>query len=123
MPKLPTQLKLLKGTLRPCRMNPNEPLPDGELGEPPDYLERDEKKVWRELQHYVVPGQLTIQDRHTAEVHCILMAKMRRRETMLSSDRAAMNFTLNALGLTPVARSRVSVPKQKADDDIAQFLS
>jgi P27 family predicted phage terminase small subunit len=42
-PPLPTHIKLVKGTARPHRLNPNEPKPPLAVPEPPPHLEEREK--------------------------------------------------------------------------------
>ena len=44
---LPTQVKQIKGTLQPCRTNYHEPIPEGLLVEPPDYMPEGAKAAWR----------------------------------------------------------------------------
>lgn len=122
---LPTVVKELRGTLQPCRTNPDEPKPAEPLGDPPAHLARDEKAVWRELIRITVPGVLTIQDRLIAETLCLLVAKMRRRESMQGAERAQLTACLSKMGLTPADRTRVSVVpyKDEADDDFRLILN
>ena len=44
---LPLAVKKIKGTLQKCRQNPNEPRPNGKLGEPPEYMSDIAKESWR----------------------------------------------------------------------------
>jgi len=48
-PRKPTALKELKGTLRPCRENGDEPKPERILLDPPKHLSARAKDAWREL--------------------------------------------------------------------------
>ena len=43
---LPVAVKKLNGTLQKCRTNPNEPVPQRVLGEPPEYMSDVAKKAW-----------------------------------------------------------------------------
>jgi phage terminase small subunit len=121
---LPTEIKRLRGTLQPCRTNPNEPKPAEPLGDPPSHLLRDERAAWRELQRMTVVGVLTMQDRWVVELSCILMAKVRRRETLGGAERAQLTQLLCRMGLAPADRAKVSVmPQSKDDDDISMFVN
>lgn len=120
--QLPTQIKRMRGTLQPCYTNPNEPQPTEPLGDPPPYFERDEKAVWRELVRIVVAGVLTVQDRFVAETLCLLMAKMRRRETLAGAERAQLSTCLSRMGMTPSDRAKVIAVPKADQDDISQFL-
>jgi phage terminase small subunit len=122
-PRLPTEIKRLRGTLQPCHTNPHEPKPTAPLGEPPTYLQKDEKSFWRELARITVAGVLTQQDRVCVEVLCQIMAKLRRRETLSNAERAQLTTLLGKLGLTPSDRAKVSVaPPSDQADDFSQFL-
>ncbi|WP_045761950.1 phage terminase small subunit P27 family [Xanthomonas albilineans] len=43
---LPVAIKKIKGTLQKCRTNPYEPRPEGQLGEPPEYMSDIAKEAW-----------------------------------------------------------------------------
>ena len=49
---LPTTLKLVKGTARKCRENPNEPMPTPALPSPPSFLDEVAVEEWNR----VAPG-------------------------------------------------------------------
>lgn len=44
--RLPTALKIVKGTQRKCRLNPDEPAPGADNLAPPDYISREALKHW-----------------------------------------------------------------------------
>ena len=44
---LPTHLKMVRGTLQKCRMNPDEPTPDPEIPDAPPHLSPEKRKIWR----------------------------------------------------------------------------
>jgi hypothetical protein len=115
--QLPTKLKLLRGTFQKSRGNPNEPIPTEPLGDPPSDLDRSEKSLWRELIRMTLPGVLTEQDRWAAQLLVQLMAMVRRRDPMTASQLSTLTYCLTALGLTPVARSRITVAKPKEQVD------
>ncbi|WP_045771211.1 phage terminase small subunit P27 family [Xanthomonas albilineans] len=43
---LPVAIKKIKGTLQKCRTNTYEPRPEGQLGEPPEYMSDIAKEAW-----------------------------------------------------------------------------
>src|SRR5690606_24169605 len=68
----PTRLKLLQGTARPCRMK-NEPEPEllEALPNPPSYLGRDARRLWKLRGPQLVQmGLLTASDLETFETMC-----------------------------------------------------
>ena len=46
---LPTEVKRLKGTLRPCRVNPLEPKPTDDIGDQPEYMSERAQHFWHEV--------------------------------------------------------------------------
>ena len=42
----PTKLKVIQGTFRKDRANPNEPIPETEIPSPPDFLNADALQEW-----------------------------------------------------------------------------
>ncbi len=65
---LPTEIKRLKGTLQPCRTNPNEPQPVGTLADPPAYMSVGAKAAWRYALECAPPNLLTRLDMSVLEV-------------------------------------------------------
>lgn len=123
---LPTEVKKLKGTLRPCRVNPHEPRPEGELGDPPEYMSDRAKEFWYSTLKNITPGVLKACDSAVFESFCNALAM--REKIQKEVDRVGMVYSgkvsghLNALmkieallakagseiGLTPSSRQKVA---------------
>ena len=65
---LPTQVKQIKGTLQPCRTNYHEPIPEGLLVEPPDYMPEGAKAAWRYALECAPPHLLKRLDMSVLEI-------------------------------------------------------
>ncbi|MFR0876275.1 MAG: phage terminase small subunit P27 family [Bilophila wadsworthia] len=46
---LPTHLKMVRGTLQKCRMNPDEPTPAPEIPDAPPHLSPEAREEWERL--------------------------------------------------------------------------
>lgn len=46
----PTELKVLQGTQKKCRINEYEPKPKGDLQNPPEYFSDEQRDIW----HYAI---------------------------------------------------------------------
>jgi P27 family predicted phage terminase small subunit len=59
-----THLHVLEGTLRPgvSRRRQHEPKPRGDLGDPPDWMDKEHQAVWREQVRACPPGLLKTSD-------------------------------------------------------------
>lgn len=132
---LPTAIKELKGTLRPCRVNPLEPKPTEGIGEPPDYMSDRAKEIWRRVLSFLPKGVVTACDQGVLETYCNFCAQRERLQKLVDSDGATVSSTevaatFNALvkceqviaksgselGLTPAARQKVAQGYGDASD-------
>lgn len=80
-PRLPTQMKLLKGTDRKDRRNPDEPMPMLLTDDtpPPGWLTPEAKKGWRESLPLLVGMRIaTIGDQVAIGQLCVSFARWRR---------------------------------------------
>ena len=97
----------------------NEPRPSGELGNPPSYLSKLEKKIWKDIRKSA--PWIKSADAFALEAVCRLTAKM-REGNMKAADYSCMRSLLAALGLTPGDRSKVSIaPEKKPEKDGDEF--
>ena len=123
---LPTEIKRLKGTLRKCRMNPLEPEPTDDIGEPPEYMSERAKEFWRSTLVNMPKGVIKKCDSAVFESFCNALAM--REKIQKEVDRLGMvsggkvSGQLNALmkveallakagselGLTPSSRQKVA---------------
>jgi len=139
-PKKPTKLKVLKGTARPCRMNPGEPDPEPGIPEPPEHLTEYALVEWKRMCEVLYNlGLLSEIDRAVLAGYCQVYGRWRKAEEDLASSNTLIiktkdgNIIQNPLlgvantalklmhkcaiefGLTPAARARVTAnpPHQK----------
>ncbi len=131
--RVPTQIKLIKGTLQKCRTNPNEPKPVGDLGEPPDHLSEGAKHAWRQAVRCAPPNLLRELDAAILEVWCCAAALFREAQSglqrtgllvkapntglpmqspylaILNKQAQIMTRAATEMGFTPSSRSKVSI--------------
>lgn len=126
---LPTAIKELKGTLRPCRVKKNEPRPQGELiaTKPPKTLSKRGQELWKYALEQMPPHVITAVDGALFERWCTLqdqfldVAKVVQAGNLLD-DNGGMSGALRAelqlnssiltiekeLGFTPASRTKIS---------------
>ena len=123
---LPTEVKRLKGTLRPCRVNPLEPKPTDDIGDPPEYMSERAKHFWYEVLKNMPKGVVKKCDSAIFESFCNALAMREKLQTMVDKygavDSGKVSGALNALmkvetllaktgselGLTPSSRQKVA---------------
>lgn len=144
-PPKPTRTKQIQGTLKPSRVNTNEPMP--KRGRPvcPSWLAEEAKRKWKKL----VPeldrlGLLTVIDGDCLAAYCQAWAEFRWATEALQKDRlvtrgtgasaphpaVAMQRTawraikdFSALfGLDPSTRTKIHAPGVEPEDEFEQFL-
>ncbi len=137
---LPTQIKKLKGTLQKCRTNPNEPQPQGDLVEPPDYMADGAKQAWRYAIESAPEHLLRRLDMSVLEVWSCAADLYRKAQVGLNktgllmktpntgvpmqspylaiANKQAQIMTKAAveMGFTPASRSRITLPEQPPSD-------
>lgn len=118
--KTPTNILELRGSFKkhPERRaaRANEPVPTGDIGDPPNHLNPQEQALWREIVGILAPGVLANSDRMILEIASVLMAEFRLVGTAGMSDGRLSRLTaiLGQLGMTPADRARINAPsKQK----------
>ena len=112
--KIPSHSKELKNTDRADRVNPNEPKPTEEIGEPPKHLSGKQKDAWNELIEITNDGVLKKPDRIIVEIAAMLLAKM-RDEGLISSERTHLISCLARMGNSPSDRQNVNSDGKKED--------
>lgn len=146
---LPTNLKVLKGTDRADRKNPNEPKPDIEIPDPPDFLSADAKDEWSRITLQLKRlGLITQLDRTELAMYCQAYGRMVKYERIIAeTDQGELYTTksgntltspamwvvnksmeqchkfLAEFGMTPASRSRIKValPSGKQKNDFSEF--
>lgn len=147
----PTLLKLVSGTYRADRARPNEPVPRGTIGAPPDYLNEAQRAIWNRLVVQAPAGLLTDVDAEAFARYCVLVDTSHRAIAHLNSTNALLvnspdrrhartvitNPYLRILrqvcetlrtmdgefGFTPAARTRISLGPPVEDDPASRFLT
>jgi hypothetical protein len=100
----------------------NELAPTEPLGKPPKHLTKEQRGIWKELESQVAPGVLFASDRITLELICRLIEKL-RAGTIRALEQNLLLASLQQLGMTPLARSRIAVPvKKETASDWAALL-
>lgn len=88
------------------------------IGAPPDYLDDEEKKVWKEIVALAPAGVLTSVDQMVVEQLACLMRKARARHWDIPAPmNTRITSLLGLLGMTPADRSRVSAPRRSSAAD------
>lgn len=138
---LPTNLKVLRGTAQPCRMNNQEPRPTRDKVKMPSGLTRDEKKYWRQIAADLeAAGILTRLDVQGLRLYCRVytgwldanhkldeygpVIKAGNGSPVLSPYvRLSQKYfdqllaILREFGMTPSSRSRIHASKDQPQDD------
>lgn len=126
---LPTAIKEMKGTLRPCRVKKNEPKPQGALvpTQPPKSLSKRGKELWQYALEQMPSHVITAVDGALFERWCTLqdqfldVAKVVQSGNLLDEN-GSMSGALRAelqlnssiitiekeLGFTPASRTKIS---------------
>lgn len=126
---LPTAIKEIKGTLRPCRVKKNEPKPQGELiaTKPPKTLSKRGQELWQYALEQMPPHVITAVDGALFERWCTLqdqfldVAKVVQSGNLLDENgnmsgalRAELQLNSSIitiekeLGFTPASRTKIS---------------
>lgn len=100
-----------------------------DIGPPPEYFSKEQKKIWAEVVKYGLPGQLTGSDRFHLESTVQLLDEMRHPPSygFTSANRSLLVSCLAKLGMNPQDRNRLGVQpllpvKSKKDtDDFSEF--
>lgn len=115
-PRTPTEVLELRGSFdkHPERRKERagEPMVSAPLGPPPAHLRPSQRAAWLELER--IAWWLTEADRPIVELTAILLGGLRDLGPSLPDAKIRrLESCLSSLGLTPVARSKVSVPGQQ----------
>ena len=139
---IPTNLKVLRGTARPCRLNEKEPTPKKpEKIKPPSCLSKEEKKCWREIVSELQKcGIATTVDKSALTAYCKCWVAWKNELVIIDEEgtvvagcmgnkivsphvRIASDYFKQLLnlwrefGMTPSSRSRIHANKDEPDDD------
>ena len=139
-PTKPTQLKMIAGTIRNDRLNKREPIPTGNLTEPPSHLTADQIEIWNFAIKNAPPGLLKRLDTSVLETwvvsydHYKKLNESIQKEgylftspngypithpnmTQLNKQAMIMLRAASDMGFTPASRSKIVVNEEKVKDD------
>lgn len=129
----PTALKVLKGTLQPCRTNPDEPKPTlVDRLPPPRDLPKTSRRAWTYLvKHLSVLRVVTEGDIPALRLLATEQADLWDMESGVvesspiqrSAIRKQLLNALGRFGMTPVDRQRVAQLEAKKENGLAKFSS
>ena len=136
-PPKPTQVKELQGTLRICRVNPDEPVPKVELNQikPPKNLQKGAREIWEFALSQAPDGLLTGLDFAVFEqwcssydMACRLRDRINREGEVVTDSHgniivnpllngylkllAQLRALQNDMGFTPASRTKISTAKE-----------
>lgn len=138
---LPTNLKVLRGTAQPCRMNDREPKPPKDNVRMPPGLTREEKRHWKAIaQDLERCGILSVLDVQALRLYCRAYSRWHEANERLDEIGPVINGAqgtpvlspyfkvsgkyfdqmlalLREFGMTPSSRSRIRAEGDKPDDD------
>ena len=134
-PKLPTNIKQLKGTLQKCRQPKNEPHPDPKIPTPPKFMSDEAKKEWNRISVELYKmGLLSEMDRASLALYCqswgrILQYEQKVREEIdqdeiykllrvLAREYDSARKFLTEFGMSPASRSKISVKKKSGKTNL-----
>lgn len=114
----PKGAKILQGTFRKDRANPNEPdpLPLDEIPKPPKDLPKSGKDEWNNIIAYLVENQIVgAEGLSIVENYCRLHAALKEQPIMLipASYIAQYRALACSLCLTPDGRAKFKMPQKQ----------
>ena len=138
---LPTNLKVLRGTAQPCRLNDKEPKPPPADISMPDGLSQKEQQHWQQVAGYLQEaGVLTVMDVQALKLYCRIYVKWQESiykldeygpviKTKAGNPSLSPYFKisqkyldqllaiLREFGMTPSSRTKIHASSDKPDDD------
>lgn len=117
-PPKPTHLKLIEGNPGKRRINTAEPR-SAPLRGPPRHLTPAQRTAWREIVKAAPPHVLQQADRFLIELTARLLVQVRGSPEPMVGSVAQLRQCLGELGLSPSARSRLSVAPPSAVNPFA----
>lgn len=137
----PTHLKLIDGNASRRPLNADEPMPEGDLGQPPSWMTAGQQVIWREAVAASPPGLLKLLDASIFTVWVVARAlhqeaseKVARFGSVVKAPMSGqpmqspyvgimnrqaqiMMKAVSEMGFSPTSRSRVKVERSPAPDD------
>jgi phage terminase small subunit len=119
-PRKPTALKLIEGTFRKDRANPEEPQPDLVSGmpAPPRKLKAEAMREWNRVAGELSKMRVLAVDELSVlatycNLHAAIVKAENRDELLPAGYYAQYRGLIDSFGLTPSSRAKVRVPKKQ----------
>lgn len=114
-PRTPAEILEARGSYikHPERRRPPCPKSTMSIGHAPSYFTSDEKQIWKEVVKNSIPDILTSSDRIMLELFCMIMAKIRNRDIVKSSELSILVNISSQMGMSPISRTKLSIPDNK----------
>ena len=144
--KKPTNLKLIKGTLRKESINHNEPMPDTKIPDPPDHLSKEGLEEWNRITPELYEmGLISVLDMASLAAYCQAYGRWAVAERELNESGELtittmqnniiqnplvgianqamehMRKHLSNFGMSPADRAKVSAVAKKEEKDNNKF--
>lgn len=139
-PRTPNNVRQLRGDTRPSRARPHLTAPVAGAVEPPEYLDDEQRAVWRSLSPSLIArGVLTPWDVDLFAAFCAAVVHHRRAVKLVNDsnvllkgpdgavknpalqivrDQAQLIATIGSrFGLTPADRARIALPAEEVRND------
>lgn len=103
-----------------------DPKTTGPVGDPPPGMPLELHAIWYELAEHAPLNVLRSADRALLEIACRLLHAIRKSPILILVEPplyAQFIKCLSAMGMTPVDRSKVHAPQEKAENRFAKFAS
>jgi len=138
--RLPTAVKAARGTLQPCRENPDAPqIPPPAWDDPPSDLKGEGLAVWKRLQPHIFGPIVTEGDLETFANYCRIWTALRRVQRLVATSSVDLAIAKGymgqmlklttqhrqlaaELGLTPSSRGSVKSAEKKPESKLSEFI-
>ena len=141
--KIPTKLKLLKGTQRVDRLSLNEPMPDTNIPTAPDFLSKDALIEWGRISYQLSKlGLLSDMDMAALALYCQAWGRIVKYEKIVAEKGELYKTSngniqlspamwvvnkayeqvykfLSEFGMSPASRAKVSAKQETKKDEWA----
>lgn len=123
----PVEVAVLKGAHKknPQRYRKVVPKNKNPLGKPPTKFTKAQKKIWKELESYGLPGVLTQSERLILEQLVYLVEEMRDNpRTFSASKHGIINSLSSKLGMDAASRQKFGqeIPEENEEDSWDEFM-
>ena len=121
---LPSAVKDAKGCYlkNPQRRPKGEPQTEKGIGDPPSFLSKEEKKVWKKIVSETANGVLQSSDRTLFILFVKLATKLYSNEKMMGTEMAQFTVLGSKFGMSPADRQKISVDQPK-ESSLSKFLA